>query len=170
MKLTWQTRLVLLHSRRLLTTEKYKLAVTSLWIEHIDSLTTNFATETDFEVCSYIWSSLCHSQLCELQKGQDESAWWDLHHPTPYISGKYQIPVVYHKWNNKDHVQTIHAWYILVSAAKPTSVIWRLSRLTDFSEFNMEIFFIPMSVTKVNERLILRRLQRPAEIHGDLLH
>ena len=113
MKLTWQTRLVLLH-RRLLTTERYKLAVTSLWIEHIDSLTTNFATKTDFEVCSYIWSSLCRSQLCELQKGQDESAWWDLHHPTPYISGNYQIPVVYHKRNNKNHVQTIHAWYILV--------------------------------------------------------
>lgn len=50
-----------------------------------------------------------------------------------------------------------------MSAAKPTSVIRRLSRLTDFSEFNMEIFFMPVSVTNVNERFMLCKFRRPAK-------
>eukprot|EP00494_Astrolonche_serrata_P021620 UN21866 len=48
-----------------------------------------------------------------------------------------------------------------MSAAKPTSVIRRLSRLTDFSEFNMEISFMPVSVTNVNERFMLCKFRRP---------
>jgi hypothetical protein len=52
---------------------------------------------------------------------------------------------------------------ILVRAAKPVSVIWRLSRLRDFSELKPEIFFRPTSVTTVKERLMLCKLCRPAE-------
>ena len=52
---------------------------------------------------------------------------------------------------------------ILVRAAKPVSVIWRLSRLRFFSELKPEIFFKPMSVTNVKERLMLCKLRRPAE-------
>ena len=52
---------------------------------------------------------------------------------------------------------------ILVRAAKPVSVIWRLSRLRFFSELKPEIFFKPMSVINVKERLMLCKLRRPAE-------
>ena len=52
---------------------------------------------------------------------------------------------------------------ILVRAAKQVSVIWRLSRLRDFSELKPEIFFKPMSVINVKERLMLCKLRRPAE-------
>jgi hypothetical protein len=54
--------------------------------------------------------------------------------------------------------------YIPVSAAKPTSVIRRLSRLTDFSEFNADIFFMPVSVTNVNERLMPCKFWKPAKM------
>jgi hypothetical protein len=53
---------------------------------------------------------------------------------------------------------------ILVRAANPLSVIWRLSRLRDFSEFKQEIFFILMSLIDVKERLMLCKFRRPAEI------
>lgn len=54
---------------------------------------------------------------------------------------------------------------IHVRAAKPLSVIWRLSRLRDLSEFRPEIFFKPMSVTNVKERLMLCKFRRPEEIY-----
>ena len=53
---------------------------------------------------------------------------------------------------------------ILVRDAKPVSVIWRLSRLRDFSELKPEIFFKPMSVTNVKKKLMLCKLRRAAEI------
>uniref|UniRef100_A0A0A9EKS5 Uncharacterized protein n=1 Tax=Arundo donax TaxID=35708 RepID=A0A0A9EKS5_ARUDO len=49
----------------------------------------------------------------------------------------------------------------LVRAAKPLSVIWRLSRLRDFSELKPEIFFRPMSVTNVKERLMHCKFRKP---------
>lgn len=50
---------------------------------------------------------------------------------------------------------------LLVIAVKPTSVIWRTSKLRDLMEVNPDSLLKPPSVTAVNDRLILSKLCKP---------
>lgn len=50
---------------------------------------------------------------------------------------------------------------LLVRFARPVSVIWRASRLSDLRAVNPDNLFKPLSVTKVNDRFIFSRVVNP---------
>lgn len=50
---------------------------------------------------------------------------------------------------------------ILVRAARPASVIWRTSKLSDLRDDNLDKFLKPPSVITVNERFKLSKFTKP---------
>lgn len=52
--------------------------------------------------------------------------------------------------------------HLLVRAARPASVIWWASRLSDLRDDRADDFLKPLSVTAVKDRFILSRFAKPA--------